>query len=172
MSNGTEFHHDDRLDMAGDWTLTYGHTVGLTTDGPAGHFVPLGSTPTSTFKVRFLGPGVPNALGGRQYKGHYLPEPPPHHPHLDVPETEPLVAETFYAGRGVVVVQLIEHVATPGTQYFGVLSGHHQIYATADPTRVEIVGGWCNVGTASPQENTNSSRGNFTLVRISAPSPA
>jgi hypothetical protein len=162
------YEHNDKLDMEGDWTLTYGYNLGLPTDA-AGHFVPLGSTPGSTFKVRF-GPGVPNALGGKLHKGHYLSEgSPPHNPDLDKPEKEPLVAETFYARRGVVVVQLREHVATDGTQYFGVLSGHHQHYRTglgADPLRDEIVGGWCNVGDAPPEENTNSYRGNFTLVRI------
>lgn len=174
-----EVHDTDTLNMEGDWTLTYGYNVGFTDDG-AGHFLPVGSVSTTTFKVRF-GPGkeidhgaqfpaaqFPGAqFKGVQFPGRYLPESPPHHPDLEQPGA--LMAETLYAGRGVVVVQLIEHVAAPGTQYFGVLSGHHQHYRTGigtDPRRDEIVGGWCNVGTAPPEINTNSSKGTFTLVRI------
>jgi hypothetical protein len=75
------------------------------------------------------------------------------------------MAETFYANRGVYVVQLREHIE----QYFAVLSGYHQVYPT-DPTYVQIVGGWADVGpTAAPTDptlHTDSVKGNFTLVKV------
>lgn len=167
------FADNDALEMAGEWKLTYGLEVGLGRDS-TGHFVPL--QPRPTFKVHFdpgvdFDPGVPNA-NGKRYKGNYLPEDPhdPLHPqpphHLGLDERGALVAETLYDHRGVIVVRLIEHAE----QYFALLSGHHQHYISnpSDPTRVEIVGGWCDVGSAGPDQNTNSNKGNFTLVKISA----
>jgi hypothetical protein len=143
--------NNDTLDMAGDWKLVYGYSAGLTTDAtPAAHLLPVGSL--RTFNVRFdlVGPGA----HGTRYKGHYTEGGDLHPASLEEPGA--LVAETFYANRGVYVVQIIEHVE----QYFAVLSGHHHRYPVDDPARVEIVGGWADIGGYVA---------NFTLVKISNP---
>jgi hypothetical protein len=78
--------------MTGDWKLTYGHAVGLTTDGTSiGHLVPIESGPNTTFEVHFDLEG-PSAHGTR-YKGFYKAENPPHNPGSETPGA--LVAETF-----------------------------------------------------------------------------
>jgi len=150
----------DTLDMTGDWKLTYGSQIGLTTDNtPAKHLVPL--QPGATYVVHFNA-GVPTA-NGLHHDGFYKPNNPPHNPGSE--SVGALKVDTFYADRGVFVVQLLDHVE----KYFAVLSGYHQHYPT-DPTRVEIVGGWADVGefqTASGPTVTSSHKGNFTLVKIS-----
>lgn len=141
--------NNDTLDMAGDWKLTYGYAVGLTTDDtPAAHWIPEGSP--RTYDVHF---DLERAgAHGTRYKGHYKKGAPL--PSLEEPGA--LVAETFYAKRGVYVVQIIEHVEQE--QYFALLSGKHQRYPDVDPERVEIVGGWADIGGYVA---------NFTLVKIS-----
>jgi len=139
----------DTLDMAGDWKLTYGYTVGLTTDDtPAAHWIPDKGT-SRTFDVHF-DLQEPSAHGMR-YKGHYKGFE--NHP---LGEPGALVAETFYANRGVYAVQIIEQAHA--LQYFALLSGKHQPYPNDDPERVEIVGGWADIGGYVA---------NFTLVKIS-----
>jgi hypothetical protein len=139
---------NDSLDMAGDWRLTYGYTVGLTTDDtPAQHWIPDKGT-SRTFEVHFELEG--SSDHGMKYKGHYKGFE--NHP-LGQPGS--LVAETFYANRGVYTVQIIEQA--DALQYFALLSGKHQRYPTDDPERVEIVGGWADIG---------GNVANFTLVKI------
>jgi len=144
----TNANDNDTLDLTGDWILTTGFTPGLITDDtPARHWVPAGSK--TVYEVHF-DRQRPTAHG-MKYIGYYknLDSSNP----LSHPGT--LVAETFYAGRGVYVVQILEK--TLGFQYFLVRSGKHQIYHTDDPTRVEILGGWTDIG---------GNIGNFTLVKI------
>jgi hypothetical protein len=153
---------NDDLVMTGDWKLTYGHTVGLVTDGTTvGHWVPV--TSLHTHVVRF-GDGmtpstVPSGVSSTLYKGSYLQGGDAHSPLSEEPEA--VWAQTYYLGRGVVVVELIDRA----DQYIALLTGHHQFYQ-GDPARVEIVGGWVDVGGVPPPANTNSGRGNFVMVKI------
>ena len=140
----------DTLDMAGDWKLTYGYTVGFTTDDtPAAHWIPV-KVSSRTFDVHFEFEG--KSAYGMRYKGYYKGFE--NHP---LGEKGALVAETFYANRGVYAVQIIEQAADT-LQYFALLSGKHQLYPNDDPERVEIVGGWADIGGYVA---------NFTLVKIS-----
>lgn len=156
----------DKLDMAGYWKLTYGLELGLGGNDGAGHLAPL--QPRPAFEVQFrLYPGEPDPHGGpARYEGNYLPGGPTHLSELN--DLGALNAETFYAGRGVMVVQLIERAESEGVQYIAVLSGHHQLYVASDPTRVEIFGVWCDVGN-HPLGSNSSNRGTFTLVKIAHP---
>jgi hypothetical protein len=140
---------NDTLDLSGDWTLTTGFTPGLVTDDtPARHWVPAGAT--TVYEVHF-DRQRPTAYG-MKYHGYYK-NLDPNHP-LGRPGA--LQAETFYANRGVYVVQIIEPSPT-SFQYFLVRSGKHQPYPTDDPTRVEVLGGWTDIG---------GNIGNFTLVKL------
>jgi hypothetical protein len=139
---------NDTLDLSGDWTLTTGFTPGLVTDNtPARHWFPAGATTVYEVHFDLVGP----TAHGMKYIGYY--KGAAGHP-LGQPGA--LVAETFYANRGFYVVQIIEP-APDSFQYFLVRSGKHQRYDTDDPTRVEIVGGWTDIG---------GNIGNFTLVKI------
>lgn len=140
---------NDTLDLSGDWTLTTGFTPGLITDDtPARHWVPAGTK--TVYEVHF-DRQRPTAYG-MKYLGYYK-NLDPNHP-LSRPGA--LQAETFYANRGVYVVQIIEPSPT-SFQYFLVRSGKHQLYPADDPTRVEVLGGWTDIG---------GNIGNFTLVKL------
>jgi len=139
---------NDTLDLSGDWIMTTGFAPGLITDDtPARHWVPAGAKTVYEIHFDLVGP----TAHGKKYIGYY--KGAAGHP-LGQPGA--LVAETFYANRGFYVVQIIE--PTPDAfQYFLVRSGKHQRYDADDPTRVEIVGGWTDIG---------GNIGNFTLVKI------
>jgi hypothetical protein len=155
-----------KLDMLGDWNLTFGSNVAFAFD-TAGHFLPVGSL--HTHRVRFISappdptpapqpPNLPSASVDR-YWGQYLPGGASHHPNSEW--VGAITAETFYLGRGVMVVQLMDRA----DKYLAVLSGHQQYYS-AEPARVEVVGGWADVGNSIPPQNTSSSRGTFVMVKI------
>ncbi|MGH9752761.1 MAG: hypothetical protein ACREA2_08245 [Blastocatellia bacterium] len=135
----------DTLDMVGDWTLTYGYSVGLTTDA-SGHHAPAGSL--RPFRVHFdlIGPGD---HGGVKFKGHFIGAP-----------GRVFYGETFYDCRGVQIVRMhLEDSAHPG-RYYELLSGKHELY-TREPTRVEILGGWVDVGDPGGRGHI----GNFVMVK-------
>ena len=125
----------DTLDMTGDWKLTYGYN--------------LAGCCTRTYNVHF-DRGVSNPSGGFHHIGRYLPGGDPHSSLL---ETTPdaLTVDTFYGGRGQVVVQIMEHVVDSSGGYFSLLSGYHV------PGKLEIQGVWANI---------NQDRGTFTLVKV------
>jgi len=134
----------DVLDMSGDWILTYGYTAGMwLVDG---HNAP--NPPTSrTFEVRLdvEGPSAHGVMFSGYYKGFEG------HP-LGPPGA--LSGETFYAGRGVTAVQLVEK--GEAMLHFALLSGTHKVYST-EPDRTEIAGGWADIGGYVA---------NFTLVKM------
>ena len=141
---------NDTLDLTGDWTLTTGFGPGLEIDNtPAHHWVPAGAKTVYEVHIDLVGP----TAHGKKYIGYYK----------NIGGTHPLgqpgalVAETYYANRGVVVVQIIEP-SPDSFQYFLLRSGKHQRYPTDDPTRVEVLGGWTDIG---------GNIGNFSLVKIS-----
>jgi len=127
----------DTLDMTGDWKLTYGYN--------------LAGCCTRTYNVHF-DPGVSNGNGGSRYKGYYKSGGDPHSPLLDDPN-RPLTADTFYGGRGQVVVQIMEHVVDSSGGYFGLLSGYH----VPTTTGVQILGVWTNI---------DKYQGTFTLNKV------
>jgi hypothetical protein len=125
------------LDMTGDWKLTYGYN--------------LAGCCTRTYNVHF-DKTTANSYNGFHYTGYYKPGGDPHSPLLDDPN-RPLTADTFYGGRGQVVVQLVEHVVESGKGYFGLLSGYH----VPTTTGVQILGVWTNI---------DKYQGTFTLNKV------
>ena len=143
----------DTLDMQGRWDLTYGYITpgspGLMLDGtPAGHWIP--TQPRRSFEVYF--DSGEETQDGVRYLGRYIDEQFVNH---SLSELGALVAETFYANRGVFTVRIIER--SEPDQYFALLSGYHQRYPKDDPERIEIVGGWADIGGKVD---------NFTMVKL------
>ena len=144
----------DSLDMTGDWTVTFGTSPGLTTDASR-HWVPSASPTTpSPLPVHFdlIGPGD---HGGMKFKGYYVDSFP-----------GAFYGETLYDTRGVQVVQMFfEDNNHPGRSY-RLLSGKHQLYRT-EPTRVEVLGGWVDVGLcARGTPDASGHIGNFVMVKL------
>jgi len=123
----------DVLDMSGDWTLTYGYIPGFTVDASR-HWAPVGSPRSYRVHFDLIGPGD---HGGMKFKGYFIGGPP-----------AAISGETFYDGRGVHIVQmLVKDYNHPG-RYYELLSGAHSLYTIEEPTRVEVKGGWVNVGNS------------------------
>jgi len=138
----------DTLDLSGDWTLTMGFSPGLTVDAtPAHHWIPVAIA--TVYPVHFDFEEATEH--GMKYLGYYVGCGG--HP-LGQPGA--LVAETFYDNRGVQVVQILEQAMA--FNYFCVRSGKHQRYPVDDPTRIEVLGGWVDIG---------GNNGNFSLVKTS-----
>lgn len=137
---------NDTLDMEGNWMLSTGFSPGLIINQNAPwNYIPYNLI--WTYEVHFDFDG-PSAHGSR-YLGHYVGFGS--HP-LGQPGA--IVAETFYDNRGIQLVQLNEVV--PGFNYVLLRNGKHQLYPD-EPTRMEVVGGWVDIG---------GNIGNFTLVKL------
>ena len=113
---------DDTLDMAGDWNVTFGYGVGLKLIRPR-EFV---------LHYDIIGPGD---HGGVKFKGHYVK-----------PSSQTAIhdGETYYDGRGVQIVQILESLHQPN-RYLALLCGTHK-QASAHPGPPQILGCWVDVG--------------------------
>jgi hypothetical protein len=135
---GTE---TDVLDIEGVWDLTYGYSGGFTFDPSSGHPTPAGS-PVVTYQAKFYRTGPGTSLGYK-FRGEITFAPSPHGG-----LGNQLFGEAFYDHRGVYVVQIREEDSNSPGRYYGLLSGAHVPYK-AEPARVEIRGGWVNVGNST-----------------------
>lgn len=147
----------DVLDMEGDWNLTYGYGFpGLTSDG-AGHYIPTGYT--VTYGVRLM--REERTTYGYKFSGAITYAP---YPVGGLGAT--IQGETFYDGRGVHVVQMRLEDGSASGRYFQILAGSHQPYL--GETRVEIKGGWADVGPAGCGTLTGAYRqtASFVMVKV------
>jgi hypothetical protein len=139
----------DTLDMEGVWMMTQGAPPGITLDS-SNHWAPAGpSLWTYYIRLRRVGP---NEHGGQRFVGEWR----------DYPALGTFYGDTFYGGQGVQLVQMRFEENTSCGRYYKLLSGKHQLYSS-DPTRVEVLGGWVDVGYLGAASGYN---GSFVMVKV------
>jgi hypothetical protein len=133
------------LDIAGDWTITYGYTTGFPLTSPR------------SYRVHFdvVGPG---AHGGKKFRGRYT-DPP------GQPGT--FEGETVFSGRGVALVQML--VSHPPVKYLEVLCGKH-VVDPQNPAKVSVLGAWSSVGYATGPGGSGY-LANFEMVKLPTQRP-
>jgi hypothetical protein len=135
--------------MAGGWIIKFGG-IGRRLDSTA-HYVPVEPLwPDLQIHLYITGPGE---FGGQKFEGYYTA----------FPWLGTIKGETFYDGWGVQLVQMRYEEPDRGSgRYYKLLSGKHERYGH-DPTRVEVFGGWVEVG--SPGADAGAA-GNFVMTKL------
>jgi hypothetical protein len=120
-----EFNDNDKLDMAGEWDLTWRSNFDQSFTFPPEY--------SATHRVRFEDAGK-GSHGGRKFKGQFTDS-----------GLAPFVfeGETFYDNRGIQVMQMLATVK--GLQYIQVYAGKHQL-DSSNPRKIWILGAAFDVG--------------------------
>ena len=138
----------DVLDIEGEWTVTQRIPAG--TRVVSGYEVPSGVDPPWIYRIRLTRIG-PNGYGGYSFKGRLI----------DSPNPGTFYGDTLYGGRGVQLVQMRFEEDTSDGKYYKLFCGKHQVYKR-DPKRVEVLGGWVDVGELRAASGNN---GSFVMVK-------